>query len=145
MTDQQQFRPQGESFQPSDYGLPPDAGSTASMRDVETRAETTLPGWTPWARSDYELTIEHSPENQVYVARVDGKQIGHLDYKLVGGARRFAPLSTKVAPQFQHHGVGTHLIGAVLDDVRTTGKAIIDPVHPGVRENDPRLAANGSR
>jgi predicted GNAT family acetyltransferase len=135
------------------------------MRDVETCAEAAPPGGTPWARSDYELTIEHSPENQVYVARIDGEQIGHLDYKLVGAARRFALLSTKVGPQFQRHGVGTHLIGAVLDDIRTTGKTItivcpvvrtfitrhpqyedlIDPVHPGgVRENDPRLAADGS-
>jgi predicted GNAT family acetyltransferase len=102
------------------------------------------------ARSDYDVTIQHEPEHFLYGAWIGDLQVGHLDYKLVG--KRVVLLSTKVAPAYRHHGIGTELIGAVLDDIRTTGKKITiicpvvrtyitghpqyedltDPVHPGV-------------
>jgi predicted GNAT family acetyltransferase len=109
------------------------------------------------AHSDYDVTVQHLPDQRRYAAWINPIQVGHLDYKFVG--KRIALLSTEVTPEYRHHGVATELIGATLEDIRTTGKKItvicpvvrafinhypqyedmIDLEHPGVRSDDPRV------
>jgi uncharacterized protein len=114
------------------------------------------------AHSDYDVTVQHLPDEHHYAAWINSTQVGHLDYKFVG--KRIALLSTQVTPEYRHHGVATELIGATLEDIRTTGKKItiicpvvrafinqypqyedmIDPVHPGVLRDDPRVQNGGA-
>jgi predicted GNAT family acetyltransferase len=66
-----------------------------------------------------DLTTEHDARQHRYTASVDGVVIGELDYKDTEEGRVFT--HSEIAPEEQHHGYGTQMVRAALDDTRGAG------------------------
>lgn len=70
-----------------------------------------------------EPTVENAPEIHHYVLRLDGEEIGHINYRDHGDRRVI--LHTKVDDAHTGHGYGTTLIVAALDDIRAQDKRVV--------------------
>ena len=66
-----------------------------------------------------EPTVERDDSIHHYVLRLDGAEIGHINYRDDGDRRVI--LHTKVGDEYTGHGYGTRLITGALDDIRASG------------------------
>lgn len=65
------------------------------------------------------LEVTNNPKRNRYEARLDGRLAGFAEYELSDGLINFT--HTLVRPAFEGRGVGSALVRASLDDVRTDG------------------------
>jgi predicted GNAT family acetyltransferase len=77
-----------------------------------------------------QVTIADDPTGQRYVLHIDGTQAGFLSYRLTDGP--LALLHAEVDPALERRGLGSALVGFVLDDARRRGLAVL-PHCPFVR------------
>jgi len=75
-------------------------------------------------------TVENRPERSRYEIYVDGELAGFTVYEPHGP--RVALVHTEIDDRFAKHGVGSTLIRAALDDVRSQGRSVL-PYCPFVR------------
>jgi predicted GNAT family acetyltransferase len=79
-----------------------------------------------------EITVVDVPERERFEARTqDGTLAGVLTYQLTGPI--IAYTHTGVEPEFEHHGVGSALARAVMDDARSKGRTVV-PICPFLKE-----------
>lgn len=71
--------------------------------------------------------VRDDRENHRYVIEVDGKRAGMAVYHFKGGRHFF--VHTEIDPAFSGSGMGTTLVRAALDDVRSRG-GIVVPICP---------------
>ena len=76
-----------------------------------------------------ELVKDH-PERSRYEIETDGELGGFVQYRQAG--RELTLIHTETDPRFRGHGLGGHLIAAVLDEARQQGVAVI-PLCPFAR------------
>lgn len=74
-----------------------------------------------------DLEVRDDPDNQRYVAVVDGEVAGYADYHEDDGATVFP--RTVVEEAFGGRGIGKALVRGALDDMRTQGRRVV-PVCP---------------
>lgn len=80
--------------------------------------------------TDGEVRVGDNAGAHRYEALVDGEVAGYLVYRLEPGL--ITLLHTEVDPAFEGHGVGSRLVAAALDDIRSRGLSI-RPFCPFVR------------
>ncbi len=73
--------------------------------------------------------VRDEPENDRYVAEVDGTVAGSAVYQVRGG--RYLFVHTEVDDAFEGQGVGSALVSGALDDVRSKGAPVV-PICPFV-------------
>lgn len=66
-----------------------------------------------------EIATQHDAEHHRYVAVLEGVPIGELVYHDDSEGRIFT--HSEIVPEHEHHGYGTQLVRAGLDDTRATG------------------------
>jgi hypothetical protein len=66
-----------------------------------------------------DIQTEHDPEQHRYVALLDGEAIGELVYRDDPEGRIF--VHSEIVPEHEHHGYGTQMVRAGLDDTRAAG------------------------
>lgn len=90
------------------------------------------PGHSTYRQSDDGGMIEVSetPGGSRYVVTVDGQRAGFLDYRITGDV--FIAVHTEIDSAYGGRGLGSQLVGRVLDDVRASGRRL-RPVCPFVR------------
>jgi predicted GNAT family acetyltransferase len=66
-----------------------------------------------------EITTRHDAEQARYVALLDGEEIGELVYRDTEEGRVFT--HSVIVPEHEHHGFGTQMVRAGLDDTRGAG------------------------
>ena len=66
-----------------------------------------------------DLQIVDDPIGQRYEARLDGRVVGHTEYRRVRGRLIF--VHTEVDPTMEGKGIGGRLAAGALDDVRAQG------------------------
>lgn len=66
-----------------------------------------------------EIETRHEAEHHRYVAVLDGIPIGELVYRDDVEGRIF--VHSEIVPEHEHHGYGTQMVRAALDDTRTAG------------------------
>jgi predicted GNAT family acetyltransferase len=66
-----------------------------------------------------DITTEHDAPEHRYVALLDGEPIGQLLYRDAEEGRVFT--HSEIVPEHEHHGYGTQMVRAALDDTRTAG------------------------
>lgn len=76
-----------------------------------------------------EQVTDH-PDQERYEIDVDGVRGGFVQY--LRGTDEIALIHTETDPRFRGHGLGGHLIAAVLDEARQQGVAVL-PYCPFVR------------
>jgi predicted GNAT family acetyltransferase len=75
-----------------------------------------------------EITVVDVPERERFEARTaDGALAGVLTYQLTGPI--IAYTHTRVEPEYEHHGVGSTLARAVMDDARNKSRTVV-PICP---------------
>ena len=77
-----------------------------------------------------EVRVGDNADALRYEALVDGEVAGYIAYRLQPGL--ITLLHTEVDPAFEGHGVGSRLVAAALDDIRSRGLSI-QPFCPFVR------------
>lgn len=77
--------------------------------------------------SDESVRIWDDKENSRYVLEVDGRHAGLADYHIRGGRHFF--VHTEVGDAYTGRGLGTRLVKAALDDVKSSGGAVV-PICP---------------
>lgn len=76
------------------------------------------------------VTVVNRPENERYVAEVDGEIAGYCVYHIRHGGIYFF-VHTEILESFAHRGVGQVLVRGALDDVRKLGAKVV-PLCPYV-------------
>ena len=76
----------------------------------------------PSADTEFEIQVIHRPEDHVYAAIIEGRQIASFRYDFVEG--RIIVLTTTVVPEFRGRGIAADLIADALDDIREQGLQI---------------------
>jgi hypothetical protein len=66
-----------------------------------------------------EIVTEQDAEQHRYVALLEGAAIGELVYRDDSEGRIF--LHSEIVPEHEHHGYGTQMVRAALDDTRAAG------------------------
>lgn len=66
-----------------------------------------------------EITATHDADRTRYVAVLDGEAIGEVVYRDTDEGRVF--VHSEILPEHEHHGYGTQLVRAALDDTREAG------------------------
>ena len=66
-----------------------------------------------------EITTEHDAEQHRYVAVLEGVPIGELVYRDDSEGRIFT--HSEIVAEHEHHGYGTQMVRAGLDDTRAAG------------------------
>jgi predicted GNAT family acetyltransferase len=77
-----------------------------------------------------EVRVRDNADAHRYEALVAGEVAGYIAYRLQPGL--ITLLHTEVEPAFEGHGVGSRLVAAALDDIRSRGLSI-QPLCPFVR------------
>ncbi len=75
-------------------------------------------------------TVRHVPEQFRYLFERDGEVIGLTSYRHVDG--QILITHTEIQPILRGQGLGAQMVQQVLDDLRATTDARIDPVCPFV-------------
>jgi uncharacterized protein len=70
-----------------------------------------------------EIMVVRNDDRRRYEARLDGEVVGHSRFQLQPGTVIFT--HTEVDPAYEGRGVGSHLAGAALDDVRQRGQRVV--------------------
>ncbi len=65
------------------------------------------------------LTIQHQAEQQRFALILDGQEIGHLDYKIIGGGWNIT--ETRIAPESRGQGLARRLVEAALKEADKQG------------------------
>lgn len=73
--------------------------------------------------ADVEASVEHDASGERFVARVDGEEVGFLEYAARGEALDL--LHTVVLPESRGRGVGEALVRAALAHARSLGGRVI--------------------
>ena len=68
------------------------------------------------------IRVVDEPGRQRYEARLGGDVVGFVEYRSVRG--RMILVHTEVERSVEGQGVGSRLVGGVLDDIRARGLAI---------------------
>lgn len=76
---------------------------------------------------DRSIEVHDDPEEGAYVVEVDGEWAGKAVYHMRGGRHLF--VHTEIDDSFSGMGVGTRLVRAALDDVRSKGGQVV-PICP---------------
>ena len=76
------------------------------------------------------LAVTDNAEEHRYEIRVGSQLAGFVDYHAQPGL--VTVLHTEVDPAFEGHGVGSHLVAGMLDDLRERGLKVL-PICPFVR------------
>jgi uncharacterized protein len=66
-----------------------------------------------------DIETQHDAERRRYVALLDGEAIGEVVYHDTDEGRVFT--HSEIVPEHEHHGYGTQLVRAALDDTRSAG------------------------
>jgi predicted GNAT family acetyltransferase len=66
-----------------------------------------------------EIATQHDAEHHRYIAVLDGVPIGELVYHDDAEGRIFT--HSEIVREHEHHGYGTQMVRAGLDDTRTAG------------------------
>ena len=66
-----------------------------------------------------EVETVHEQGGTRYVALLDGEAIGQVVYRDTEEGRVF--VHSEILPEHEHHGYGTQLVRAALDDTRAAG------------------------
>jgi uncharacterized protein len=66
-----------------------------------------------------EIATQHDAEHHRYVALLDGTPIGEAVYRDTEEGRVFT--HSEIVPEHEHHGYGTQMVRAALDDTRSAG------------------------
>ncbi len=66
-----------------------------------------------------DIATRHDADQQRYVALLDGDPIGEVLYRDTAEGRIFT--HSEIVPEHQHHGYGTQMVRAALDDTRDAG------------------------
>jgi uncharacterized protein len=66
-----------------------------------------------------EIATQHDAEHHRYLAVLDGVPIGELVYHDDPEGRIFT--HSEIVPEHEHHGYGTQMVRAGLDDTRAAG------------------------
>jgi uncharacterized protein len=66
-----------------------------------------------------EIATEHDADHRRYVALLDGVPIGEAVYRDTEEGRVFT--HSEIVPEHEHHGYGTRMVRAALDDTRSAG------------------------
>lgn len=66
-----------------------------------------------------DITTQHDADSHRYVALLDGEPIGELVYRDTDEGRVF--FHSEIVPAHEHHGFGTQMVRAGLDDTRAAG------------------------
>jgi uncharacterized protein len=69
-----------------------------------------------------EVSVADNPAKRRYEAHVDGALAGSVSYQERPGG--LVLIHTEVADEFEGRGVGSRLVAAVLDDMRTRGLSV---------------------
>ena len=69
------------------------------------------------------VEIVHNPELSRYEARLDGKLVGMVEYRLDGS--RVTLTHTEVNPEYEGRGIGSQLAEAALTDAAARGLEVI--------------------
>lgn len=80
--------------------------------------------------SNGDVRVADNADAHRYEAFVAGEVAGYIAYRLQPGL--ITLLHTEVDPAFEGHGVGSRLVAAALDDIRSRGLSI-QPFCPFVR------------
>ncbi|MFV0318050.1 MAG: GNAT family N-acetyltransferase [Microthrixaceae bacterium] len=89
------------------------------------------------------MDVRHEPDNDSYVAEIDGDQAGVIEYLVRGDdADRYVLAHTVVGDDFGGKGVGSALASFALDDARTRGLKVVPlcPFVEGYIERHPEYA-----
>jgi predicted GNAT family acetyltransferase len=78
-----------------------------------------------------EVRVADNPDEHRYEAQIDDKVVGYIAYHLQ--PRRITLLHTEVDPAFEGRGVGSRLVAAALEDIRSRDLSV-RPVCPFVRD-----------
>ena len=77
-----------------------------------------------------DLEIVNLPDQDSYEARIDGVEVGRIDYRRSGDAIVF--LHTEVGDAYEGMGIASDLAQRALDDARASGTKVI-PQCPYIR------------
>jgi hypothetical protein len=66
-----------------------------------------------------DIATQHDAEHHRYVAVLEGVPIGELVYNDDPEGRIF--VHSEIVPEQEHHGYGTRMVRAALDDTRAAG------------------------
>jgi predicted GNAT family acetyltransferase len=77
-----------------------------------------------------DIEVVDNPEQRRYEALVDGEIAGYVFYHRRDDA--VVVVHTEVADEFEGRGVGSRLVAAALDDIRSQGLSVV-PVCPFTR------------
>jgi len=77
------------------------------------------------------MTVTHEPDASQYVVYDGDTAQGWIDYDSRDGALRL--LHTEVPKNEREQGVGTEVVRVILDEIRATTDARIEPLCPFVR------------
>lgn len=69
--------------------------------------------------ADPDVTVADNPAELRYELRVDGRLAATVAYRLEPGV--LVLVHTDVAPAYEGRGLGSRLVSATLDDIRTRG------------------------
>jgi predicted GNAT family acetyltransferase len=67
--------------------------------------------------------VRHNPERSRYELLIDDRLVGVADYRQAGD--RVVLPHTEIDPSMRGRGLGDVLVRATLDDIRTTGRAVV--------------------
>lgn len=66
-----------------------------------------------------DIATEHHADEHRYVALLEQEPIGQLVYRDTAEGRVFT--HSEIVPEHEHHGYGTQMVRAALEDTRTAG------------------------
>jgi predicted GNAT family acetyltransferase len=69
--------------------------------------------------------VRDNEDESRYELLLDGEVVGFADYRPIGDGSRLAFPHTEIVEALRGQGLGDRLIGAALDDVRTTGRMVV--------------------
>lgn len=71
---------------------------------------------------DPTLVVTDHPDDDRYVANLDGQEAGYAAYAINGNVITF--IHTEVDDRFEGHGIGSRLARTALDDARERGMRV---------------------
>ena len=88
-----------------------------------------------------DIDVRHIPERHRYVLTADGANAGHAGYTDDGNVRSI--MHTWIEDEYEGQGLGSQLIVAALDDIKSSGKQVIPacPFVPKVLKDNPEYIA----
>jgi hypothetical protein len=92
------------------------------QRRLALGTDLTAPG-RQWEHGAMAEQVTDHPDQERYQIDVDGVRGGFVQYQRAGD--EIVLIHTETDPRFRGHGLGGHLIAAVLDEARSQGWAVL--------------------